>query len=108
MKTRWLLVFSFAVMLTGCTHHYHRIEGERLYMYLDRPDAEHVELRCDFDGFQKHRAQKNDDGLWEVSLPILNDFKYFYKVNGEVFLPHCRYKEMDDFGSTNCIFLPDM
>jgi hypothetical protein len=108
MKTGWVLVLSFVAVLTGCNPHYHRIEGDRLHMYLDQPDAQRVELRCDFDGFQKRAAQKNDDGLWEVSLPFTHDFKYFYKVDGKVFLPPCRYKEMDDFGSKNCILLPDM
>lgn len=108
MKTKLMVFLLFVAIFSGCNPHYHRVEGERLYMYLDQPAAQHVELRCDFDEYQKRPARKNGDGLWEVSLPFYNDFAYFYIVDGEVFLPPCRFREMDDFGSENCIFLPEM
>ena len=43
MKTELLAVLLLVVVLSGCNPHYHRIEGERLYMYLDRPAAQGVE-----------------------------------------------------------------
>ena len=32
----------------------------------------------------------------------------FYIVDGAVYLPQCRLKEQDDFGSANCLYIPGM
>jgi hypothetical protein len=44
--------------------------------------------------------------VWKVTLSRLNEFKYFYLVDGKAYLPDCRLRENDDFGSNNCVFSP--
>ncbi len=49
-----------------------------------------------------------DSETWRVTLPGEYEFTYFYMIDGKPFLPPCRFTEKDDFGSENCIFVPDM
>ena len=46
--------------------------------------------------------------MWEVTLSLGDEFRYFYMADGALVLPPCRYKEKDDFGSENCIFVPNL
>ncbi len=64
-------------------------------------------LFCSLDGFEPHET-RNDDGRWVVSLPSDSPFRYYYLLDGKMFLPPCRMKEKDDFGSENCIFDPHL
>jgi hypothetical protein len=95
------------VLLAGCSSHYHRVHGDTLTLYLDKPDARQVFLACSNDMFVPHEA-RNDNKRWAVSLPAGSSFRYFYLVDGEIYLPPCRMKEKDDFGSENCIFEPNL
>jgi hypothetical protein len=36
------------------------------------------------------------------------EFRYFYIVDGVVYVPLCTSEEYDDFGSEICIYVPDM
>jgi hypothetical protein len=105
--TRLLLIAGFIVLAAGCTTHHFQVQGNTLALYLEKPDAQWVILSCSLDGFEPHEA-KNVDGRWVVSLPSDCQFRYYYVIDGEMFLPPCRMKEKDDFGSENCIFDPHL
>ena len=106
MKRRLLLLF-FCVLLTACGTHYYRINENDMIFILKRSKAKKVALFCSLDGFKPRMAQKVS-GRWEVKLPADEVFRYFYQVDDMLFLPDCQMKEMDDFGSTNCIFDPHL
>ena len=106
---RWVAVIIGAMIgLTGCASHFHRIEGGKLHLYLKKPKVLAVYFACSLDDFELHAARKIDTETWEVSLPANKEFRYFYIADRELFLPACRFAEMDDFGSKNCIFIPGM
>jgi len=90
----------------GCTAHYHVIDNGQVEMYLTAPQAESVVLVISGDPFREVHALRDDSGIWKVTLNRLDEFKYFYLVDGEAYLPDCPFKEYDDFGSNNCIFSP--
>ena len=77
-------------------------------IYLKKDDAEVVYFSYSLDGYELHEADKIDDDTWEVRVPCSEEFKYFYIVDGDVYVPACRITEKDDFGSENCIFVPGM
>jgi hypothetical protein len=105
---RYSLVL-FLVGLAGCaTLSHYKIDGTRLHMYLQKPDAREVYFASSIDAFVLHPTRMNDNGNWEVVIPLGYEFRYFFVVDGTVILPPCRYKERDDFGSENCIFIPEL
>jgi hypothetical protein len=104
---RLLLIFGYMVMAGGCVTHYCQVQGDRLALYLDQPDAQRVLLASSLDGFEPHEARKVD-GRWVVSLPADRQFRYYYVLDGELFVPSCLLKETDDFGSENCIYDPQL
>ena len=103
-----LIMFSFLWMigLGGCTSHYHRIEADMLRIYLKNSEAQKIYFSCSLDRFELRPARKIDSKTWMVSLPADREFTYFYIADEEIFLPACRFTELDDFGSRNCIFIP--
>lgn len=105
--TRLILIAALLVFNTGCATHYYKVQDDTLLLYLDKPDAQQVILSCSLDGFEPHEAQRVD-GRWVVSLPSHDPFRYYYVLDGEMFLPPCQMKENDDFGSANCIFDPHL
>jgi hypothetical protein len=104
---RLLAIAGLMLLTMGCATHYYRVRGETLTIYLDRPDAKKVTFACSLDDFQPHEARKVD-GRWTVSVSGRAPFRYFYVLDGELFLPPCELKENDDFGSQNCIFNPHL
>jgi hypothetical protein len=99
----------FLLVLTGCGggHYYQEKEG-MVSIYLNRADAEMVYFSSSLDGYQLHKADKIDDDTWEFRVQSSEEFKYFYIVDGDVYVPPCRITEKDDFGSENCIYVPGM
>lgn len=94
--------------LAGCAGHYYRTEGDTLHLYVTLPEARSVFFASSLDDFELHAARRVRRGAWEISLPAQREFKYFYVADGKVFLPECRLREADDFGSADCIFVPGM
>lgn len=96
-------------LLSGCATHYYRVHENHATLYLRLAQAEEVVLFASSDGFAPHAAERMS-GKWvntlPNTLPMTSEFHYFYKVDGELFIPDCRYKEKDDFGQENCVFLP--
>jgi len=108
MKKYFLLsILAFSVF-TGCAHHYYRVTGGAVELYLKRPDAIAVAFASSLDGYQLHRAEKHDTSTWKVTVSAYREFTYFYIVDGALFLPSCKLKEKDDFGATNCIYIPGL
>ncbi len=108
MKKNWFFLILLVVLLAGCQSHFYKVKEDTLCFYLNYPEANIVQLRCSLDGYKAHSAKKIDGDMWEVSVPFKSEFAYFYIVDDDVFLPSCPLKEKDDFGSENCIFVPDL
>ena len=106
MKQSIIPVLIILFIAGGCTAHYHVIDNGQVEMYLMAPQAESVVLVISGDPFREIQALRDDSGIWKVTLNRLNEFKYFYLVDGNAYLPDCPLKENDDFGSNNCIFSP--
>ena len=100
---------TLLLVLAGCVRgHYYMVEEGDVSIYLNKADADLVYFASSLDGYKLHRAERVDDDTWEVQVPALDEFKYFYIVDGVVYVPPCRMTEKDDFGSENCIYVPEM
>ena len=99
----------FLIVLAGCGggHYYQEKEG-MVGIYLNRADADLVYFASSLDCYKLHKADKIDDDTWEVRVSSSEEFKYFYIVDGDVYIPACRIREKDDFGSENCVYVPGM
>ena len=95
-------------VLTGCAHHYYRLDDTTVKIFLKAPDAGEVLFASSLDGYAPHPAVKTDNKTWVISLPADKQFTYFYLIDGELYIPECTYREYDDFGSNNCVFIPGM
>ena len=107
---RILLMYLVAslLLLTACADHYYIVRGDMVHFTLELPDAEKVLFLSSLDGYEIHEAKKIREETWVIDVPANNEFKYFFIVDGEHFLPACELKEVDDFGSANCIFTKEM
>jgi hypothetical protein len=99
--------FFLLWLFCGCALHYHRSDQSGVTFYLRRPDAKTVFLLSSLNGFAP-RAAEHKGGRWINSLPDGREFRYFYLVDGHLFIPACRLKEKDDFGQENCVYVPRM
>lgn len=107
MKKSILIFVAVYIGLSGCTlTHYTRDDLDFVTLYLRLPGAIKVQFASSVDHYQIHDAKKKAMGLWEISMPHQLEFRYFYIVDGSTYLPDCRFKERDDFGKQNCIYLP--
>jgi hypothetical protein len=97
-------IVCLLTLCSGCADHYYKTQEDGVRIYLKSPEAQQVFFLLSLDGYEKHEARKTDDKTWEILVRADSDFKYFYIVDGEPFLPACPLKEKDDFGSENCIF----
>jgi hypothetical protein len=95
-------------VFSGCAGHYYRKSNDTVHIFLKKPEAEQVYFLSSLDGYQPQKAVRVDDRTWQISAPAKTEFKYFYKVDGTVYLPDCRLKEQDDFGSKTCIYIPEL
>jgi hypothetical protein len=108
MKKLAMVTLMLFMALGGCTTHYSRVNGSKIHLYLKESKAKDVYFASSLDGFELHRAQQKYNGLWEVTVPLGDEFSYFYMADGVLLIPPCTYKEKDDFGSENCIFIPEL
>jgi hypothetical protein len=97
-----ILVFS------GCATHYYRKNNNTVSIFLKKPDAKRVYFLSSLDGYKPHKANRLDNRTWQINTPAKIEFKYFYNVDGAVYLPECPLKEQDDFGSQICIYIPGL
>ena len=93
--------------LAGCKAiHYHERQSERVTFYLRAPDVKKVVFVSSLDAYNPHRASKLSGSRWAVTVVSNSEFRYFYILDGSVYLPKCEFYEKDDFGSLNCVYLP--
>ena len=107
MKSASLLLIAVVIALSGCSTHFYKVNENDVTIYLRNPDIKTPLFVCSLDGYTT-RKMRQEKGLWVVTLPANNSFRYFYLVDGKPFLPSCTMKERDDFGSENCIFEPKL
>lgn len=103
------LIMAFAVFgLEGCSAaHFYERQSDRVILYLRAPGAQKVVFACSLDEYNPHPAGKAGDSRWEISVKANTEFRYFYIVDGTVYVPGCKFYEKDDFGSRNCVYVPD-
>lgn len=107
MKTWVVLTIYVLFGMTGNAVHYYSVHGDTVIFYLEMPDARLVCFAHSLDGYKLHRIQSSNRGRWEIAMTAESEFSYFYVVDGNVFVPACEFGEADDFGSKNCIFVPE-
>lgn len=100
------MTMAAVVFSAGCSAHHHTIRNGHVDVYLKAPRAQSVSLVVSGDTFEKIPAVQTRLGAWKVTLDRANEFKYFYLVDGKVYLPDCPLRERDDFGADNCVFSP--
>jgi len=100
-------ILSVVLFITGCAGHFYREEAGRVQIYLRNSRASAVHFVSSLDGFEPHSIAKTNSDTWGITLPKSGEFRYFYLVDGKIHLPDCPYREMDDFGSYNCLYKSD-
>ena len=108
MKQLVIVTLILTMGLAGCVNHFYQIEKNMLHIYLEKHRAHTISFVSSMDGYKTQPAKKIDSHTWMVKIPAGSEFTYFYIVDGTVFQPPCRFTEKDDFGSENCLFIPDM
>lgn len=99
---------AVTLCLAGCAAtHYHETQSDHVTFYLRAPGAKKVEFVSSLDAYNPHRASRLKDSRWAVIVAPNSEFRYFYIVDGTVYLPKCDLYEKDDFGSKNCVFIPE-
>ena len=92
MSLRFWRVTAVWVLLGGLCH-YFDIDNNVLTLYLKIPAAARVEFVSSLDDYRITKTLKMDADTWVVKMPANVEFRYFYRVDGRVFLPSCRLKE---------------
>ncbi|HUV50198.1 MAG TPA: hypothetical protein VMW78_04160 [Anaerolineae bacterium] len=109
MKKYVLLVITVLLLPIGCaSRHYYTVEENTVRICLKKNDARVVYFVSSLNGFEPVMAKENGDETWDVTVPKDVEFSYFYIVDGVVYVPLCAFKENDDLGSENCIYVPSM
>lgn len=98
---------SFFWLLYGCSTHYYRADEHGVTLHLRAHQTASVILFTSTDGFLPNAAERVN-GSWVNRILSNRGFSYFYKVDGKLMIPDCRFKEKDDFGSENCIYMPGL
>ena len=107
MKAWALTVFILLGISCHAVHDY-SVKYDQVIFYLNLPGAENVYFAHSLDHYNPHRVKAGKDGRWEFAMTANSEFRYFYIVDGTVYLPECKFRETDDFGSENCIFAPKL
>ena len=102
----WMLAVLIMLGASCLASHFHKVKHDTVVFYLNLPGAKNVYFAHSLDHFNPHRIKAGKDGRWEFAMAANAEFRYFYIVDGKVHLPECKFRETDDFGSENCIFVP--
>ena len=87
---------------------FQKLPDRAQFFVVDRSEAgaERVEFVSSLDTYNLHRASRLKGSRWAVTVVPNSEFRYFYIVDGAVYLPECELYEKDDFGSRNCVYVP--
>jgi uncharacterized lipoprotein YajG len=108
VNLRILQLALAAFYLTGCAAtQYYQSQSDRVTFYLKAPEARGVAFASSLDAFNPRLASKISASRWAVTVAAKSEFRYFYIVDGAVYVPECKFYEKDDFGSRNCIYVPE-
>lgn len=103
--SKYFVLTLLILALSGCTsRHFVARDMDSLTFFLRIPEANRVQFAASFDHYNLHDAQQNSSGVWQIKIPISSEIKYFYVVDGLMYVPECHFKERDDFGSENCLY----
>lgn len=104
---RWSGATLALLLMAGCAQqHTATLEQDSLTLTLRAPQAREVRLLTSYDHFTPRPTVRDRDGSWRATgLPNV-DFNYFYLVDGQAMTPDCRFTANDDFGTTNCRYIP--
>lgn len=108
---KYLLIPALLVAwgLAGCAAaHYVRTDSENAFLFLKVPRAREVLFASSHDHFQWRSADRIGGHVWRVAIHRDIPQSYMYQVDQKLFLPDCRFKEKDDFGSEICLYIPEM
>lgn len=108
MNRLGLFIILTVWALGGCATHSQKIQGNLVSLYLKDASSQMVFFASSLDGFQRHPLTRDTDEMWRINLPADQEFIYFYIKGNQVFIPDCPFREKDDFGFENCIFVPDL
>jgi hypothetical protein len=101
-------MMAACLLFAGCATHYYKIDADSVNLYLRLPEAKDVYFSTSLDDFALYPTEQVKSGIWAVTVPANREFTYFYKVDGNIYLPECKLREKDDFGDENCVFMPDL
>ena len=106
-STTTLVILIF--LLAACTsNHEYIAKDSKLYLRLKKPEAKLVQFASSLDGFKLQKAEKLGSSAWQTIMPAEIEFSYFYIIDGFLYIPECKFKERDDFGMDNCLYIPGM
>jgi hypothetical protein len=108
MKRFAILSLLMTLTLAACSNHYIRVEKEQTHLFLKARHAQSVMFASSLDHFQWRNADRINGQTWQITIPRDIPQTYIYLVDHQIFLPDCRFKEQDDFGSRNCLYIPGM
>ena len=105
---RLIAIMLITGMLAGCAAHSQKIKDGRVFLYLKGNWEQPAYVVSSLDRFQKHPLTRENRNTWVAVFPTDREFSYFFLLGDQPFIPDCKLKEKDDFGSENCIFMPRM
>ena len=101
-----LMLAVCCCFLGGCTNRYGLYERSTVDILLEKPESREVYFVSSLNGFEPRKLNRQEDGVWRVTVPAGGEFSYFFLVDGSPHIPPCRLKESDDYGNQNCIYSP--
>jgi hypothetical protein len=105
--SRLLAIGILIGSLQGCApQHLIIVQADKVTLLLNAPQAKQVQFASSTDHYTAHDATKDPEGHWVVTELANQEFQYFYLIDGKSFIPDCRFRQHDDFGTTNCRYLP--
>ncbi|MGD9948310.1 MAG: hypothetical protein AB7U29_07500 [Desulfobulbus sp.] len=95
------------LLVAGCApRHTVVVKNNTVVLELHLHEVDEVGFASSLDQFSVHQARPGQHGQWIIAGLPNREFQYFYLVDGKVLLPDCRFTVMDDFGASNCRYLP--
>ena len=84
--------------------HYTQLQEDSILLSYENRSASEVLFASSIDRFQLHPATRAKGSRWEIRVPMVKEFTYFYLVDSTLTLPDCQLTVFDDFGAKNCFF----